>query len=282
LAILASPAAVHAEQSIELLGAGISVLCEKPIALSAAQAEAMAQAAARSSGFIAAGMLRRFFPATQTIRQLVSSGIIGEVTSFEFQEGHIFRWPISSGAYFRRDTAGGGVLMDLGAHALDLMIWWFGEPERIDYEDDAMGGVEVNCRIRCAYPSGISGRLRLSRDCTLANRYVIEGTRGKLSWPVNEANHLNLIVSAAQYSLDATLERNGEIAAHFERSFMDQIRNVIGAVRGKEPLLVPLTEAIPSLRLIDHCYAHRSLMPMPWLSPAESARALQLQQQPVA
>jgi predicted dehydrogenase len=63
-------------------------------------------------------------------------------------EGGQFDWPVRSTGYFTRAQSGGGVLQDIGTHVLDLLAWWFGEPEALLYEDDAMGGVEANCRIR--------------------------------------------------------------------------------------------------------------------------------------
>jgi len=276
LVILASPPWMHAEQSIELLRAGISVLCEKPLATSVTQAQAMIEAAAASSGVLAPGMLRRFFPATQMIREMLAANAIGDITSFDIREGDVFRWPVSSAAYFDKRTGGGGVLMDIGAHALDLMVWWLGEPVDTLYEDDAMGGIEVNCRLRCRFASGFSGQVRLSRDCALANRYTVHGTRGWLSWQANETNRLEAGFGASRYTLNAALEHASNPAAHFERSFIDQICNVISAMMRTEPLRVPAVEVLPSLRLIEHCYAHRQAMPMPWLSEVEALRAAEL------
>jgi predicted dehydrogenase len=276
LVILASPPRMHAEQGIELLRAGVSVLCEKPLTISIKHAQAMFDAAAGSSGVLAAGMLRRFFPATQMIREMLAANVIGEITSFDFLEGDVFRWPVTSAAYFDRRMAGGGVLMDIGAHALDLMVWWLGEPVDTQYEDDAMGGIEVNCRLRCRFASGLAGQVRLSRDHPLANRYTLHGTRGWLSWQANEANRLEAGFGASRYTLNAALEHSSIPAANFERSFIDQICNVIAAMRRAEPLRVPAIEVLPSLRLIEYCYAHRQAMPMPWLGEAEALRATEL------
>ena len=44
-----------------------------------------------------------------------------------------------------------GYCLDIGVHALDLLSWWWGHPDEIVYEDDAMGGVEANCHIRFAF-----------------------------------------------------------------------------------------------------------------------------------
>jgi len=276
LVILASPPSLHAAQATELLRQGRAVLCEKPLAASAAEAQKMVDAAGAASGILAAGMLRRFFPATQVIRDLLSTGAVGEIVSFDVQEGTRFHWPVASPAYFTKRSSAGGVLMDIGAHALDLLIWWLGEPVETVYEDDAMGGVEANCRLRCRFAGGVSGEVRLSRDWDLANRYVLRGTRGAISWPVNEANRLELSLDGSRYTLNAQVEESGQPAAHFERGFISQILNVLAAMRGEQPLHVHAADALPSLRLIEHCYANRALIQMGWLDPSEVSQATRL------
>ncbi|GAB4374207.1 MAG: hypothetical protein Kow00121_18300 [Elainellaceae cyanobacterium] len=281
LAIVASPPAFHAQQTIELLQAGLSVLCEKPMAATVAEAETMIAAATTAPGKLAIGLFRRFFPATQTIHKIVSEGMLGEIQSFYFSEGGQFQWPVQSPLYFQKAIAQGGVLLDIGVHLLDLMLWWFGEPDRILYEDDAMGGIEVNCRLQCQF-AGFSGEVRLSRDCALPNSYLIRGSKGWLKWTANEADQIQLGFSDFQLALDSQihtlraqtpLPELGQPSFNFEQSFTSQMCNVIAAMRQQEPLKVPGQEGIRSLRWIEHCYQNRMLMPMPWLSPTETARA---------
>lgn len=286
LAIIASPHSMHAEHSIRLLQAGASVLCEKPMATSVADARAMMDAAASSSGVLAIGMLRRFFPATQTIRRILALNVLGELTSFQFSEGDAcFSWPVASPGYFRRSEAHGGVLLDIGVHALDLMLWWLGEPIETLYQDDAMGGVEANCRLRCTFAQGAVGEVRLSRDCALANRYTLRGTKGWLTWTVNQAEGFELGFEQADYLLKtglheavhaATHPEAGKAAMSFEQCFVKQLSNVIGAMRSTESLLVPAAEGIAAVRLLEHCYRQRRLMPMPWLEQSEILRATEL------
>jgi predicted dehydrogenase len=287
LAIVASPHSMHADHSIRLLNAGVSVLCEKPMAASVADAQAMIDAAANSSGVLAIGMLRRFFPATQTIRRILALNILGELTSFQFAEGDAsFGWPVASPGYFRKSEAHGGVLMDIGVHALDLMLWWLGEPVDVLYQDDAMGGVEVNCRLQCTFAQGVVGEVRLSRDCALANRYTLRGTKGWLTWTVNQAEGFELGFEEADYLIKAGLHESvhdlthpgtgGSAAMTFEQSFVSQLSNVIGAMHNTEALLVPPAEGMGAVRLIEHCYGQRRLMPMPWLDAREIARATEL------
>lgn len=284
LAIVASPPQYHAAQTVQLLKAGVSVLCEKPMASTVAEAKAMLEVADQAQGLLAIGLFRRFFPATQTIYSILSLGLLGELESFECYEGSAFNWPVQSPSYFKRSQAGGGVLLDIGVHLLDLLIWWFGEPIEIHYEDDAMGGIEVNCALKCQF-AGVSGTVRLSRDCNLPNRYTIRGSKGWLSWQVNEANNIQMGLVDAPWALETTMYQKelrtglpvlNRPGFNFEQSFTSQICNIVRAMRGEEALVVSGAEGIRSLRWIEHCYRHRQLMAMPWLSPSENTRAQQL------
>ena len=288
-AIIASPPRYHAEQTIQALTSGLSVLCEKPMAATVAEGEAMIEAAAAARQVLAVGLFRRFFPATQAIRELLSRNILGEVTSFSCSEGGIFDWPVQSASYFQKGAARGGVLLDIGVHVLDLLTWWFGEPIEVRYEDDAMGGIEANCRIRLRFAQGFAGEVRLSRDWPLSNRHVIQCTKGWVSWNANEAEGIQIGFYDADFALGSQLYENkltnvlptlGQPAFNFQQSFVSQLRNVIAAVRGTEPLVVSGEQGLQSLKLIEYCYRHRTLMPMPWLSEQEYTRAQQIGNQP--
>ena len=51
------------------------------------------------------------------------------------------------------------MLMDIGVHALDLLQWWLGKTAVLEYADDAMGGIEANCLIRCRLECGATGEV---------------------------------------------------------------------------------------------------------------------------
>lgn len=283
LAIVASPPQYHAVQTIQLLQSGLHVLCEKPMALSIAEGESMAAVAAEAGRFLAVGLVRRFFPVTQTIHHLLSRKMLGDVLSFTCFEGREFRWPVQSANYFHQN----GVLRDTGVHVLDLLTWWWGEPEEIVYEDDAMGGVEVNCRIRLRFPQGFTGEVRLSREFQLPNYYSIECEHGTIRWDIDETTRLRLELPSTAYYLHSELRRwnpndgrtmaPGRPAEEFDECFVNQLKNVIAAVRGRGALVVPAEEGLRSLRALETCYARRSLMDMPWLAGPESEPVRQLQ-----
>jgi hypothetical protein len=60
---------------------------------------------------------------------------------------------------------------------------------------------------------------------------------------------------------------------------VSQLSNIIGAMNNTESLLVPASEGIKAVRLLEHCYRHRRLMPMPWLDQSEILRATELSRQ---
>ena len=231
----------------------------------------------------AVGLMRRFFPAVRTLKAMLEARIIGEVRRFHCFEGGTFRWPVRSSSYFERETSGGGVLMDLGPHLLDLLLWWLGTPSQVAYADDAMGGVEANCRICLSY-EGFAGEVRLSRDWYRPNRYVFEGTAGTLAWTVPKARPARPHLARHRLSLGAgPARRRARISAaagSAPRTTSSRACrtdwHAIAAARGARSSIVDGAEALASLRLIEHCYRHRKLLPLHWMGEAELRAAHEL------
>ena len=282
LAIVASPQKFHATQTVELLEHGCGVLCEKPMAATVAEADAMIAASARTGKPLAVGLFRRFFPSSQTIRETIRGGALGRVKHFEISEGSPFNWPAHSASFFQKSGSAGGVLADLGIHLVDLLLWWFGEPLQLSYADDAMGGLEANCLLEMEFPGDVSGTVRLSRDTLLLNRTVLEFERGWIRCKAASAAELEIGLAGVPFACEGALVNPGSGGPHgfsrepaptYTQSFATQLQNVIGAIRGEAQLLIPGTEAIRSLRFIEECYRQRGQMPMRWLDGHEVARA---------
>ena len=283
LVIVASPPRFHHEQAIAAFEAGAAVLCEKPLATTVADAEAMVRAAGRAGRPLAVGLMRRFFPAVRSLKAMLETRVIGELRNFHCFEGGDFRWPVTSSSYFERSRSGGGVLIDLGPHVLDLLLWWLGPPASVAYQDDAMGGVEANCKISVSYDR-FAGEVRLSRDWHRPNRYIFEGTAGTLAWTVTETDRLDLAWHDTGLVSELILHdavpgdplRPRRPATNFEQSFGQQIRQAIAAARGARSSIVDGAEALASLRLIEHCYRQRKLLPLHWMGEAELRAAQEL------
>jgi predicted dehydrogenase len=279
LAIVASPPQHHAEQSIDALRAGVAVLCEKPMAVSLPEGEAMVAAAADRGGVLAIGLVRRFLPATQAIRLILANRMLGDLRSVACFEGGPFRWPARTPSFFDRS---GGVLLDIGVHMLDLFTWWLGVPQGIEYEDDAMGGVAANCRFLLRYDFGVRVEGHLSRDWELPNRYYFDCASGWMNWTPMEPGFVQIGFHDLPFTLNAGLHQNslcfarpvaGPRGITFEQAFVAQIENLVEVLRGHASPAVPGVEALPSLRLIHQCLEQRRLMKTPWFTESEATFA---------
>jgi predicted dehydrogenase len=188
-------------------------------------------------------------------------------------------WPAASPSFFVKSETPGGVLLDIGVHVLDLLLWWLGDPASFDYADDAMGGLETNALLKLHYANGAKGKMHLSRDWATRQRYSFEFERGSVEWTVNQANAITVKLKGLP-ALQGTLVDSLAVPAYTNpQCFIAQIQNVAAAVRGQAEVRVNGRDGERVTRLIESCYANRHLLSQPWLEPAEAARALQLAQQ---
>ena len=117
-----TPNNAHAEISIATMEADKHVLCEKPMAKTAAEAKEMVEVAKRTGKKLTIGYDNRFRPDSQHLHKIVSQGDLGEIY---FAKAHAIRrravptW----GVFLDEEKQGGGPLIDIGTHALDLTLW---------------------------------------------------------------------------------------------------------------------------------------------------------------
>lgn len=277
LALIASPVRFHAAQAVGLLGRGVHVFCEKPLAVSVAEAEAMV-AAARSAGrVLAAGQFRRFFPALRAVRETIAAGVFGRLMRVVVHEGGAFDWPAATPSFFDPQQAGGGVLLDLGVHVLDTLNWWLGESVEQRYADDAAGGLEANCRMELRFAGGATGEIFLSRDSTTRQRWELTFERARVVWRAGCSNELETQLAGSQLWQvlrfeweTATGRRAGE---SYGEIFHTQLADVVAAVtEGRSPH-VPGETALAALRMIERAYATRGWLECPWMDELEQVAA---------
>ncbi|GHI00707.1 Gfo/Idh/MocA family protein [Neobacillus kokaensis] len=161
----------HAPVSIAALEAGIHVLCEKPMATSKQEAEAMIQAAKASGKKLMIAHNQRFVPSHERARKLIASGEIGKVYSFRTAFGHggPENWSVEGkgGWFFQKEKAFVGAMGDLGVHKTDLLRYILGE-EIVEVgafvETSAKNFADVDDNAVCVLKteSGIIGTLAAS------------------------------------------------------------------------------------------------------------------------
>ncbi|MEP7294231.1 MAG: Gfo/Idh/MocA family oxidoreductase [Chloroflexota bacterium] len=128
---VATPNALHAPVTIAALESGKHVLCEKPLARSGAEGEGMVQAAVAAGRVLQVCFNHRQRGDVQVLKNYVEAGNLGRVyhaKAFWMRRSGI---PGMGGWFTSREQAGGGPLIDLGVHVLDMALYLLGEPEVI-------------------------------------------------------------------------------------------------------------------------------------------------------
>lgn len=125
---IATPNAFHAPLAIQALEAGAHVLCEKPMAMNAEEGRAMLAASKKAGKRLMINFSYRFSPATHFLKQQVDTGILGSVYAGRTVWHRRRGMPGFGGWFGQKKLAGGGPLIDLGVHRLDLALWLMGHP----------------------------------------------------------------------------------------------------------------------------------------------------------
>ena len=126
-----TPNLTHVPISIDALEAGKHVLCEKPVAVTGKEAMAAVQKAQAVGRIFMGAFCRRFEAASQLLRQRIQQGELGEV--YYAKAGYLRRSGIPGlGGWFTdKSRSGGGCMLDIGVHVLDLTYWLMGSPQPV-------------------------------------------------------------------------------------------------------------------------------------------------------
>jgi predicted dehydrogenase len=130
--VIATPSALHAEQSIEALHRGIAVFCQKPLGRTQTEVAAVVAAAKRADRLLSVDLSYRYTDGMQQIREIIRSGGLGNVYAadlvFHNAYGPEKQW------FYEKSLSGGGCVMDLGVHLTDLALWALDFPDILNVE----------------------------------------------------------------------------------------------------------------------------------------------------
>jgi predicted dehydrogenase len=206
--VIATPSGLHAEQALTALEQGVAVFCQKPLALDAAAAAEVVAAARRADRPLAVDLCYRQTRAARRVREVVASGALGEVLAvdlvFHNAYGPDKEWSLD------RTLAGGGCVIDLGIHLLDLALWTLDWPQVRSVatrfrgwpvEDYATAQIELETgtvlRLACSW------RLHAGRDCVLEASFY--GTEGGASFRNVKGSFYDFVAERLHYSSTRTL-----------------------------------------------------------------------------
>jgi len=261
-AVLAVPHHLHFVLAMRCLSSGVHVLCEKPLAENPDEVRKLVAASEQKGVVAAVNNTRRLFPSNRRIASMLAEGAIGRVRRIDFSHGEAFGWPVVSGANFGAQGGGKGVLLDVGAHILDLVCWWLGgKPDLVSYHDDSFGGSEAVCRLR-ARLHDCDVNIHLSWLSKLANVLRIQGESGQIEAGVFDYEGFILTYRSGTRRPVRTPggpKTYSGFARHLIAAFM-------AAIQGDVAPLVSARDVLPSIALIAECYARRQRLDLPWFS----------------
>ncbi|HJQ83025.1 MAG TPA: Gfo/Idh/MocA family oxidoreductase, partial [Candidatus Binatia bacterium] len=244
------PNALHCRWTIQALEAGKHVLCEKPFAATAAEAEAMAAAAARTGRVLVEAFHYRYHPLFARLQAIIAAGEIGDVRHVE---AHLcFPLPFRGDIRYRADLAG-GALMDAGCYPVHfLRHLCAAEPEVLDARAKwTPGGVDRCMEARLAFPGGRTARL----TCSLFSAWVVRAS-ARVVGSAGQIAVLNPFVPQIYHRLRTVTPRGSRVERVAGAPTYDcQLRAFVAAVRDGAAVPTGPDDAIRNMRAFEAIYA---------------------------
>ena len=233
------PNHLHAEPVIAAARAGKHVVCEKPLALDAAQAREMLSAVSEADVVHMCAFNYRFVPAVRRAREMLEAGDLGEVR--HFRGTYRQSWgadPEREGVWrFDPSLAGGGALGDLASHVVDLARYLVGEIDGVAAQVATfVPGREVDDAIAAAvsFECGAIGTIEATRFSTAnLNRFTweIDGSKGSLAFDLERLNELVIDGRRTLVNPDGWWPPGHVLG--WEHTFVFELRRFLDAVAGR-------------------------------------------------
>ncbi|WP_114576408.1 Gfo/Idh/MocA family protein [Saliphagus sp. LR7] len=252
--VVGVPNRVHEEVAVDALEAGVDVLLEKPLAHSVESAERIARVARRSEGFCTVGFTMRYSGLTERVVDLRESGRFGSISHVSVD--YLRRGGIPGGGrgwFTNPDLAGGGVLMDLGVHVIDLALFVMGYPtvEEVsgqtrsefgdyDVEDSATALLRCEGGRTVSVDTSWHGTSEPSQDC------VVRGTEAGAAFAVTE-DDLTLVDADPDAGSETIAVETGDMHLAEDRTFLE-------SVAGEREPAETVEEALTVQRVIEAIY----------------------------
>ncbi|MDO8686331.1 MAG: Gfo/Idh/MocA family oxidoreductase [Clostridiales bacterium] len=267
-----TPNCLHAPVTIEALEAGKHVHCEKPMAMNSEEAQEMLDTARKTGRKLMVGLNNRFTKETQFVKKYVDDGNLGEI--YYIKCGWVRRSEIAPRGWFTdKALSGGGSLIDLGVHFIDLAMYFMNYPQpksvvartfckfgntglcklytlegiptdvnkKFDVEDFAAGFIDLNNDACITFE--ISWALNTENERTF---YELNGTKGGLCF---NKSGLKIFTLVNGQQADIQPHINGDFfGANEFRYFIECIRT------GEEPVISPPEQGVAMMKLIDGIY----------------------------
>ena len=250
------PLALHREWTIRAAEHGKHVLCEKPLALNAAEAREMITACASHGVVLMEAFMYRYTARTRAVLEVIRSGELGEIK----QVSSTFRFLLSNPASIKlRPELGGGALYDVGCYPVnfigliaDAMAGGApgsgGQPAAVAVECVREGGIDVNFSALLKYPSGLLAAAHCGFNAQKRVHSEITGTRGILEVPETFFDPAGVLTLT-------TGETRREIAVPASDRYRHEVEDFADAIRQKRAPLFSLVETLRNAEVLDRLFA---------------------------
>lgn len=264
----------HASCSILALNAGKHVLCEKPMAMNVEEAMEMQSAAQKSGKLLMIGFVRRFGKDCQTVTNLMNADILGEI--YYAKAMNLRRNGNPGGWFSDKKRSGGGPLIDLGVHSIDLVRYLMGKPKAVSVFGATFLklGARSNIRTSKAYTSAgaesadicdcedlATAMIRFDNGSALTvemsfslnvgkeeNSVQLFGTRGG----VKMAEDVTVYSELGGYLTDLIID--GQTGFDFEQSFCREISHFTDCILNGTDCVNPAEDGIEMMKILSAIY----------------------------
>lgn len=262
----------HAPCAIAALNAGCHVICEKPMAMNAEEAAAMRDAAEKNGRLLTLGFVRRHGNDAASARELIQNGELGEV--YFAKANYLRRCGFPGGWFGDKSRSGGGPLIDLGVHVIDLVRYVMGNPKPVSVYGATFNKLGARDHIRT---EGWVSETKTEKpifnveDLAVA---MIRFDNGALlsvetSFNLNTksgSGDVELFGSKAGLTLTpfelhgeyagrlADIALHGDHGFNFERDFDREIKNFVDSAAGEAEPVATAEDGVQLMRILDAVY----------------------------
>ncbi|HLX92571.1 MAG TPA: Gfo/Idh/MocA family oxidoreductase [Puia sp.] len=176
---VATPHGLHHQHVMLCLENRKAVLCEKAFAINSREAQEMISMAKLKNIFLMEALWTKFLPNFAVVRNMVATGVLGDIRSVLVNFGFIPRQPVTTRIY--EPALGGGTMLDIGIYNVFMVLSFLGRPDSIVASmEPAETGVDKQCAVTLKYKSGAFAQIFSSFTTHLPTEACINGNRGRI------------------------------------------------------------------------------------------------------
>ncbi len=264
----------HAECTIAALNAGKHVLCEKPMAMNAEEAQKMKEAAEKNGKLLMIGFVRRYGNDCDIMKDFIDKGYFGEI--YYTKATYLRRKGNPGGWFGNKEFSGGGPLIDLGVHVIDLTRYLCGNPQPVSVFGATFTKLKDRKNIKtsagylsaeksdndiCNVEDLATAMIRYDNGCVLSIEASfslnIKKDEGKLEFFGTKAGakldpELEIYSEMNDYMTDIQLA--APTALSFDGLFEREINHFVDCIQNNVPCRAPAEDGIVLMKILDAIY----------------------------